>query len=350
MKSSKTYDPSVTCPFCSRQVKSRQLAEHAKKFHVDRSKDIVQTRSDAVTPVEGTEVPGPTLIQGIRNYVVDESGFLVNPKLLEEEHHRDRNERLTGVVLPQRQPKQPQFRKKKAPNPIPPAVVPHEPPASERKKSTDDAYRAKEKWLQEVISLEKLSKKIEGANSGHDDGFTTCPICKVAVKSANLSKHLTKVHSAGPQKENLAGHGWRKSQKTALDAYGKSDLANRNRYSTEHTEDPDYSDPANLVKCPFCKHRTQYNVLYVHLQVSHPEVNPKIVMSKFNRTHRNSDPSRKQSYEDDLNDLVREYERLKQGQDEPRDGGKYLGHMRRERGKFGSLPLYDDYSDEADAQ
>ncbi len=31
------------------------------------------------------------------------------------------------------------------------------------------------------------------------------------------------------------------------------------------------------------------------------------------------------------------------------DGGRHLGHMSREAGRFGSLPMYDDYSDEADA-
>lgn len=43
-------------------------------------------------------------------------------------------------------------------------------------------------------------------------------------------------------------------------------------------------------------------------------------------------------------------EALIQSHDEPRDGGKYIGHMRREfDGKFGSMPLYDDYGDEANA-
>ena len=31
------------------------------------------------------------------------------------------------------------------------------------------------------------------------------------------------------------------------------------------------------------------------------------------------------------------------------DGGRHLGHMSRESGRFGSLPMYDDYSDESDA-
>ncbi|MBU6362340.1 MAG: hypothetical protein KGS46_20205 [Chloroflexi bacterium] len=43
-------------------------------------------------------------------------------------------------------------------------------------------------------------------------------------------------------------------------------------------------------------------------------------------------------------------ESLWQSSDESSYGDKYLGHMQREwDGKFGSLPLYDDYGDEADA-
>lgn len=32
---------------------------------------------------------------------------------------------------------------------------------------------------------------------------------------------------------------------------------------------------------------------------------------------------------------------------DPRDGGKYLGHIAREGGRFGSLPQFDDYGDES---
>jgi hypothetical protein len=41
-------------------------------------------------------------------------------------------------------------------------------------------------------------------------------------------------------------------------------------------------------------------------------------------------------------------EALSQSLDETREGGKYLGQMRREgNGRFGSLPLYDDYGEES---
>jgi hypothetical protein len=104
------------------------------------------------------------------------------------------------------------------------------------------------------------------------------------------------------------------------------------------------------VKCPLCKHRTEYNVLIVHIQVSHPGLNPKKVMAEFNRNYRKGKPETHWEQNRDVNGPVQNHESLKQSQDETRDGGKYMGHMRRENGKFGSLPLYDDYSDEADAE
>ena len=38
---------------------------------------------------------------------------------------------------------------------------------------------------------------------------------------------------------------------------------------------------------------------------------------------------------------------LVQSYEDTRDGGKGLGHARRDNGKFGSLPLYDDYGEES---
>jgi hypothetical protein len=40
-------------------------------------------------------------------------------------------------------------------------------------------------------------------------------------------------------------------------------------------------------------------------------------------------------------------QQLEQSSDEPFDGGKYWGHIERENGRFGTLPLYDDYSEES---
>ena len=46
-----------------------------------------------------------------------------------------------------------------------------------------------------------------------------------------------------------------------------------------------------------------------------------------------------------------EVAKLRQSDHESSYGDKYVGQSRREwDGKFGSLPLYDDYGDEADAE
>lgn len=68
----------------------------------------------------------------------------------------------------------------------------------------------------------------------------------------------------------------------------------------------------NLVKCPFCQHKTEYNVLFVHLQVSHPEMNPKIVMARFNKVYRSNNNNDNAQNNADLNELAMEYEKLKQ--------------------------------------
>lgn len=35
--------------------------------------------------------------------------------------------------------------------------------------------------------------------------------------------------------------------------------------------------------------------------------------------------------------------------DDGRDGSKYIGQFARENGRYGSMPMHDDYSDEGDA-
>jgi hypothetical protein len=73
-------------------------------------------------------------------------------------------------------------------------------------------------------------------------------------------------------------------------------------------------------------------------------------LDQFNRLHgigkyRHQSPeSKRTSYN------VSAKETFRQADDEQRDGGKYIGFMRRERGKFGSRPIHDDYSDESDAE
>jgi hypothetical protein len=56
------------------------------------------------------------------------------------------------------------------------------------------------------------------------------------------------------------------------------------------------------------------------------------------------------SSSDRLSDQHSQSEALTQSASEKRFADKYVGQMRREwDGKFGSLPLYDDYGDESGA-
>ncbi|MBI3176025.1 MAG: hypothetical protein HYZ25_20075 [Chloroflexi bacterium] len=75
-----------------------------------------------------------------------------------------------------------------------------------------------------------------------------------------------------------------------------------------------------LAKCPFCEHKTEYSVLFVHLQVSHPEMNPKIVMAAYNQVHRNNGEEITK-YKIALDKLVIDYEVIKKNShnNTPRD-------------------------------
>lgn len=360
MKSSKTYSPLVKCPFCGKQVESKKLADHAKYSHAPASQNASKKVKTVNTLLDGVEVQDSSLLHDIKQHFIDESGVLINPNLLEEEHHKSRDERLGTVSLR----KHVGTRRNKKTKTAKPEIKPSK-NNSNLQKSIDDIYHEKDEWLRKVVhhdkvsnAVAKLSKAIESATTSTQPGFAHCPVCKSPVKQKNLWKHFASAHSyiklTNEQIYYLENgnindihvekvKGPRKFKLTIK--HGKSD----------HQISPfaDFDEAqyhVDLVKCPLCKHKTKYKVLFVHIQVSHPEVNPKIVMSKFNKVNRNKDYGNSSKYQDELNELVKDYERLKQGQDEPRDGGKYMGHMRREHGKFGSLPLYDDYSDEADAE
>jgi cold shock protein len=80
--------------------------------------------------------------------------------------------------------------------------------------------------------------------------------------------------------------------------------------------------------CPQCK--KSFTNLKKHIAKKHPK-------------------SRKGSQTTSQNRSL-DSEKMLQSNDESRDGGKYLGFISREDGKFGSLPLYDDYGDESNAE
>lgn len=319
----------ITCQYCNRGIGYNQIKEHVEE-HV-KNKD---TMSGEVAPLNGVEIEDPDLIQTIKHLVIDESGMLVNPDLMQDtKPHESIFARSSSLARGSRGKSKKSSDRAIAQQPAKPPMGPGLPPRADQKnkrqaKSIDDIYREKEEWLKKIFQRDKISSAREMANNLSQTDSITCPVCKAWVKAKNLEKHLVKIHS------NVIPL----NERTYRQVEGRFESA----------QDEDFSNQPNLVKCPLCKHRTQYNVLFVHIQVSHPEKNPKIAMAEFNREYEKKKSEDKIDRE--LNGLVKDYEKLKQSQDESRDGGKYLGYMSRENGKFGSLPLYDDYSDESDSE
>jgi hypothetical protein len=300
----------------------------------------------------------------MRNYFIDPGGFLISPKLVQEEIEINGDDQPRGVTRGEDASRR-RFTKT---NNAKRSVAPTTPAARENVqpgRSIDESFREKAEWLKEAIhhdkvknAVDKLTKAIESATSSIQSGFVPCPVCKSPVKQNKLWKHFASAHSyiklTNEQIYYLESGNINDIHVEKVKGPAKFRLTIKHGKGDHHILPPgafgETQSRIDRVKCPLCKYKTEYKVLFVHIQVSHPEVNPKIVMAKFNRVNRSNNRDNLRGYQDELNELVKDYERLKQGQDEPRDGGKYMGHMRREHGRFGSLPLSDDYSDESDAE
>jgi len=221
----------------------------------------------------------------------------------------------------------------------------HSPPSPSGKK------KSKPKPKNQISGkLNNLSKASNVVRKFAQEKFINCSFCDASIKSSNLQKHLKNVHSQKFNRKNSRPTGYMNLEeehtKCPICKAGiRSDSAEKH-FGKKHPKE-NFMKYANLAQCPLCKHRTQYNVLIVHIQMAHAEKNPKMVMAEYNRELRKRNDEEK--IEKEMDQLVSEHEKLQQLHDEPRDAGKYMGFMIRENGKFGSLPLQDDYSDESDA-
>jgi len=156
--------------------------------------------------------------------------------------------------------------------------------------------------------------------------YKPCPICKALFLEDRLLYHLQVSHPAAltPQKSSKKSKG--KSPETTV---------------------------LSEIKCPVCKvnlksqARLEKHVLKVHgKKTNQKEIKQLSVPSK---KHINASTSRPKKKLFAFNTIS--LDSFIQSMDEPRDGSKGLGHMRRESdGKFGSYPLHDDYSDESDSE
>lgn len=160
-----------------------------------------------------------------------------------------------------------------------------------------------------------------------------CPVCGQQI--GRLTKHIRKVHP-----DYIDSHTIQESTvltKKSVPAIGM----------------PQQGPNRLMTQCPHCKSPVRNDRLEKHILNACPA--QKISTPSVGKLDtRRAKPDAEQEGISDTDSATRkvdiEEEALRQSFDEPIDGGKYLGHMRREwDGKFGSLPLYDDYEDESNA-
>lgn len=127
--------------------------------------------------------------------------------------------------------------------------------------------------------------------------------------------------------------------------------------------EPTTTSKRTLVQCPYCQSDVREDRLEKHKRKVHGAMVPgvpavaregmdparlsKRTRPKASRQSGHQQPGGSVSSQICSSERL-ELEKLKQSQDEPRDGSKYWGHVRREHGRFGSHPLMDDYGDESE--
>lgn len=153
---------------------------------------------------------------------------------------------------------------------------------------------------------------------------------KQIVGYTSAGKPLVKCHlcSSTLRQDRLIGHYVKQHFGTA-----KDDSQPVLPISTVQTSLP--SQASSLQKCSVCGFKLRPNTLKKHMQECHPQPKSKKKRSKNRASNSQHRVKRGKN------------ESLEQASSERRYCGKYLGYMRRENGRFGSLPLYDDYDDES---
>jgi hypothetical protein len=109
--------------------------------------------------------------------------------------------------------------------------------------------------------------------------------------------------------------------------------------------------PKKMVTCHYCKAVLRLNRLNRHLKNIHgldkKTVSGRSKIIKENLSGANdkktlNNKKRNISNENEIDDIV-------QSHFETRFGDKFLGYFARDKGKYGSISLYDDYGDESDS-
>lgn len=176
--------------------------------------------------------------------------------------------------------------------------------------------------------------RVSGRKRSAPDDSVTCAKCGAKLSAKNYPKHLREVHGLVARENALTSTGTRRPRT-------RRPVPSRRR----------------LVKCPYCSANVREDRLEKHKRKVHRArlAGSQPTSSRTRRTRgriasRTARPKRRPGSgssrlsQSDRNKL----ESLWQSHDEPRDGSKGWGHMRREHGRFGSHPLFDDYGEESE--
>jgi hypothetical protein len=264
------------------------LSHPAKDDFADRS------TADAV----GYETMSESLT---KKYVITDGGVVVRVDLLQpEEPRKSRAERWRNVSREHVSAKPHDYAPKNIFQAIGTGPDKISSPIQRRKKTLDGSVPIATEWLE--MSLYLLDK----ARTSRQVRTINCPICMVLTLSIRFKKHLVDMH---PQT-------FRELQKAAKSRPG------RQKEKSVGIVRTDPLPQSRIVKCPLCDQMGQYNVLDAHIRDSHPEIDPELLMTRFNKVHMSKDYENLIRYRNELNQLIKDYEWLKRAQDEPRGGSQ----------------------------
>jgi hypothetical protein len=169
--------------------------------------------------------------------------------------------------------------------------------------------------------------------------LVVCPKCGAKVRPNRLKRHLSKVHNKIQVEQNHPVDEATKRMTVCTECGIKVRLDRLKNHqikahSTEQEEKKSTTQKTKneLTTCPDCNVKVRKDRLRRH----------------YNKVHRGDKASR-QADENQSGKRTSSHirEAFNQSFDEPRDGSKHWGTMRREHGRFGSHPIFDDYGDES---
>jgi hypothetical protein len=270
----------------------RSFADPNPESHLATDDSADRSAADALGYENSHEVP-------TKKYIITDSCVVVNAELLEaEESRKPRAERWKNVSTEQVSAKAQDYAPKNIFQSIGEGQNKISSPIQRRKKPLDGSVPISSEWFE--LSLYFLEK----ARTSRQLRTINCPICMARTLSLRFKKHLVNEH---PQ-------AFRELKKAGNRSPG---IQNEKSVGIVHTPPLQETHP---VKCPLCEHTVTYNALQTHIRDFHPEIDPGLVMTRFNKVHRSKDDQNLSKYRDELNELIREYGWLKRAQAEPRDG------------------------------